>query len=72
MKLWERILDWFDPGPPPPPKEVVMVNWSDADRMLKANDGWRLSPMEDDNQIFGMVWLERDTVQNAEQTRQPS
>lgn len=51
---------------PKVPREVVMVSYAEADRMLRANEGWRLAPEEDMNRVIGKVFLERDIVNGNE------
>lgn len=42
------------------PTETVCVDYADGDALLRADQGWRLSPKEDRNYVPGVVWLERD------------
>lgn len=48
------------PSKPTLPREVVLVSYADGDRMLRANEGWRLAPEEDMNRMIGKVFLERN------------
>lgn len=41
------------------PRELRFVFYTEADKMLSANEGWRIAPEEDRNQQFGFVYLER-------------
>lgn len=40
-------------------RELVFVTYAEGDRLLALDQGWRLAPEEDDNMVFGKVWLER-------------
>jgi hypothetical protein len=54
--MFQRLLDWWRGV------EVVETKcftYGDADALLRQNLGWRLSPLENDNPMIGMVWLER-------------
>jgi hypothetical protein len=42
-------------------REVVFVPYTEGDRMLRHNEGWRIAPEEDHNREIGWVWLERDS-----------
>lgn len=48
-----------DPVFPGREREVQLVDYLEADRMLKAGEGWHLAPEEDFNSTPGKVYLER-------------
>lgn len=47
------------------PREVVLVPWLEADRMLAANEGWRVAPEEDHSPSRALVYLERDMPEGS-------
>lgn len=53
-KVWlawdkpERVIE----GP-------VFVPWADADRMIRKDPAWVISPKEDNNRLPGLVWIEK-------------
>ena len=57
MQILKNIIDWFNPKHNP--RQVVLVSYAEADKMLLANKGWHLAPEEDDNNNYGRVYLER-------------
>lgn len=48
--------------------ETACFNYGDADKLIRKNIGWRLSPMEDSSFVTRTVWLERVEGKN----RKPS
>jgi hypothetical protein len=44
---------------PPKKRHVCLVSYAEADLMLKADEGWKLAPEEDENSRPNMVYLER-------------
>ena len=40
--------------------ELKCLSWRDAnDLMIKTNGAWTIAPEEDNNKVFGLVWIER-------------
>lgn len=64
IALFKRL---FGLRKPPLPRQLVFIEYSAADRMLKENAGWRIAPEEDRNRSIGWVWLERDVPSASEQ-----
>lgn len=44
---------------PPKRRHVCLVSYAEADKLLKANEGWKLAWEEDTNNRPNMVYLER-------------
>lgn len=40
-------------------RQLCVVSYAEADRMLRANEGWQLAPEEDTNNKPNQVYLER-------------
>jgi hypothetical protein len=41
------------------PREVLFLEYDEAERLLLANPDWHLAPEEDTNCMFGHVYLQR-------------
>lgn len=57
------LLKWFRSFFKSTPRELVYVPYSEGDKLIRENKGWRIAPEEDRNRNIGWVYLERDVVQ---------
>lgn len=54
--MFDRIKRLFAPKEQ---VEEAIVSYAEGDRLLRNGEGWRISPREDRNRVFGAVFLER-------------
>ncbi len=54
-KLYYRLFPTYKE------RDVQLVSYTEADRLMTGDNEWELSQLEDDNGIFAKVWICKKT-----------